>query len=481
MATRSPGLHLSHWGAFETTVEGGALTAIRPFAHDPDPSPLLDNVIRSARHATRVTQPMVRKGWLEHGPGPSERRGAEPFVPVSWDTVAELLSTELGRVYRDHGAPAVYGGSYGWASAGRFHHAQSQLHRFLNCLGGYTGSVDSYSTAAGNVILPRVIASADSMLSFGPPWKVLAERTDVFLCFGGLPLKNTAVSNGGVFRHRVRGFLDRAVERGAEFVLLSPQRDDMDGVASATWLPVSPGADVAVMLALAHTLITEGLHDRAFLDRYCVGFERLERYILGLDDGQPKSPEWAAPLAEIPAGTLRSLALRLAGKRVFVTTTWSLQRSEFGEQVPWMGVALAAILGQIGQSGGGYGFGYGCVDRIGAGFVMPGLNVPVLSQGRNRSGSFIPVARVSDMLLNPGAEFDYNGGRYTFPDIRLVYWAGGNPFHHHQHLAKLQRGLARVDTIVVHDPFWTASARHADIVMPSTITLERNDIGGANS
>ena len=65
------------------------------------------------------------------------------------------------------------------------------------------------------------------------------------------------------------------------------------------------------------------------------------------------------------------------------------------------------------------------------------------------------------------------------PDIRLVYWCGGNPFHHHQDLARLRRALATPDTIVVHDPFWTPMARHADVVLPATVTLERNDIGGS--
>ncbi len=91
----------------------------------------------------------------------------------------------------------------------------------------------------------------------------------------------------------------------------------------------------------------------------------------------------------------------------------------------------------------------------------------------------IPTARISDCLLNPGASYDFNGKRSQFPDIRLVYWAGGNPFHHHQDTNKLRRAFARPETIVVHEPWWTATARHADIVLPATTSLERNDIGGA--
>jgi biotin/methionine sulfoxide reductase len=481
MTTRTIRPNLAHWGAFDAEVEDGRLTGIHPFAHDPDPSPILGNIASSVGHPTRVTQPMVRAGWLDRGPGASDGRGREPFVPVTWDSATELLAGELRRVYGEHGADAVFAGSYGWASAGRFHHAQSQLHRFLNCLGGYVRSVDSYSHAAGSVILSRVIANGDTFHSAGMHWSQIVEHTEVLLCFGGLPLKNTSVNPGGVFRHRTRGFLQQLADRGAEVVHFSPLRDDVDEFVGARWYPLSPGTDVAVMLALAHTLISERLHDRAFLERYCVGYDRLERYILGLDDGRPKDAAWAAPISEIPAAELRALAHRLAGKRVFVTTTWSLQRTEFGEQPPWMAVALAAILGQVGLPGGGYGFGVGGTQRVGAGFTEPGLSLPSLRQGHNSVRAFIPVARFADMLLQPGTSFDYNGERHTYPEIRLVYWAGGNVFHHHQHTGKLRRALARVETLVVHDPFWTAAARHADIVLPSTMTLERNDIGGTNN
>ena len=98
-------------------------------------------------------------------------------------------------------------------------------------------------------------------------------------------------------------------------------------------------------------------------------------------------------------------------------------------------------------------------------------------RARNGVADFIPVARIADMLLNPGGTYRYNGQTRTYPDIRLVYWAGGNPFHHHQDINRLRKAFAQVDTLVVHELGWTATARHADIVLPATMTLEREDIG----
>ncbi|MBI3735042.1 molybdopterin-dependent oxidoreductase [Candidatus Sumerlaeota bacterium] len=105
-------LHFSHWGAFGVKVEDGAVVGVEPFALDPDPSRLIENVPGSLRHRARVTRPMIRAGWLERGPGPDSRRMTEPFVPVEWDTAIEIVAGELNRVYREHGAKAVYGGSY---------------------------------------------------------------------------------------------------------------------------------------------------------------------------------------------------------------------------------------------------------------------------------------------------------------------------------------------------------------------------------
>jgi biotin/methionine sulfoxide reductase len=140
---------------------------------------------------------------------------------------------------------------------------------------------------------------------------------------------------------------------------------------------------------------------------------------------------------------------------------------------------LAAILGQIGAPGGGFGHGYGSMGDVGVP-RFPGP-LPTLPQGDNPVDAFIPVARISDMLLNPGAPFEYNGGTYHYPQARLVYWCGGNPFHHHQHIGRLRRAMAAPDTVVVHEPYWTATAKHADIVVPSATFLERSDIGASRS
>lgn len=477
MSDRVCSTTMTHWGAYDAKVQGGKLVELSPFAADPNPSSIgkFDPAVLTA--PSRIKSPMVRAGYLASPRSPSGRRGEDAFVPVSWEKAIDLVAAELARVREDHGNEAIFGGSYGWASAGRFHHAQSQLHRFLNVLGGYTAAVNTYSYAAAEVILPHVNGDTSGLEYGHTSWPVIAEHTELFVLFGGIPLKNSQVSAGGLGAHHAQGGLHACRNAGVEFVNISPISSDAEGFLEARQLWIRPNSDTAMMLALAFTIVAEGLAATDFLETYCVGFDSFRAYLLGETDGQPKHPEWAAELTDIPADTIRNLAREMAAKRTMINVAWSLQRADHGEQPYWMAMTLAAIIGQIGLPGGGIGFGYGATNRVGAG-ARP-FSWGSFSQGVNPVKRYIPVARIADMLLNPGEEIDYNGNRIRFPDIKLVYWAGGNPFHHHQDLTRLAEAWQRPQTIIVNEMWWTSTAKHADIVLPVTSPFERNDIGCA--
>jgi biotin/methionine sulfoxide reductase len=466
-----------HWGVYEVRPGAGRPT-LHPLALDPDPSPigldqLTDDVLR-----LRVARPCVRQSWLEAGPGAApERRGAEPFVEVEWDAALDLVAGDLARVRGRYGNTAIFGGSYGWSSAGRFHHAQSQVHRFLNQLGGYVRHVDTYSLGAGRALMPHIATSMDESNANSTSWLVLAEHTELFVAFGGVPAKNGQVAPGGPARHRVGEGLRAMGRAGVRFVNISPVRDNLDTGGEVEWIPIRPNTDTALMLGLAHAICRDPLFDRSFIDRCTVGFERFAPYLLGETDGAPKTPAWAAAITGVPETTIVALAHDMLRRRTMLNCAWALQRAAHGEQPFWMLVTLACMVGQVGLPGGGYALGYGAANTLGTSHVhLPG---PVLSQGHNPVPDFIPVARIADMLLEPGASFTYQGQTHAYPHIRLIYWAGGNPFHHHQDLNRLRRAWARPETIVVHEQYWTPSARFADIVLPATTALERDDIAFA--
>ncbi len=469
--------HHSHWGAFNAIVEDGRVVGAVPFDFDPDPSPLIEAIPDAVHSPTRIARPMVRAGWLKKGRGSGAGRGREPFVPVAWEKALDLVAGELTRVRREHGPSAIMGGSQGWSSAGHFHEARGQLRRFLAAGGGFVDQTSNYSFGTALTFLPHILGGAQAVTGPLTSWSSIVRQSRLFVLFGGANPKNTQVAKGGCVWHGTNGAFAALARAGVRVVNISPIREDGPAAVSPEWLPIRPNTDTAMMLALAHTLIAEGRHDAAFLERYCSGFDRVLPYLTGAADGQPKDAAWAAAITGVPAETVRVLARQMAAARTMLTASWSLQRADHGEQPYWALVLLAACLGQIGLSGGGFGFGYGSGAALAEPpLAFPGPAMPALA---NPARLAIPAARIADCLLHPGERYDYDGRSASYSDIRLVYWAGGNPFHHHQDLNRLRRAWQRPETVVVHEPWWTATARHADIVLPATTSLERNDIGGS--
>ena len=475
--TKDKGLPLtsSHWGTYRAKVKNGKVEELIGWEFDKDPSPIGPGILDVQDGPTRIDAPMIRKSWLENGPGShNELRGSDQFVEVSWEKAEKLVADELNRVKNTYGNASIFGGSYGWASAGRFHHAQSQLHRFLNCIGGYTSSKFTYSFAAAEAMVPHILGSYRAYLDTCTSWDLIKKNTELFICFGGIPIKNGQISQGGTGQHYQKENILDAARSGIEFINISPLKSDLIDGAKGEWIKARPNTDTALMLGLAYTLHTEGLSDKKFLEKYTEGFEKFLPYLLGTDDGIVKNAEWAAEICNIPSSKIKELARKISSKRTMISVSWSLTRQDHGEQPFWMAIMLASMVGQIGLPGGGFGFGYSATNYIGGQFtVLPGAAFP---QTKNEIDNFIPVARISDLLLHPGERFDFDGQSYEYPNTKIVYWAGGNPFHHHQDINRLIKAWEKPDTIISNEWCWNTLAKRSDIVLPCTTPLERYDI-----
>jgi biotin/methionine sulfoxide reductase len=460
----------AHWGSYLLDGQDAGLR-LSPLPTDPNPSRIGKGWVSAMQNpGTRIARPSIREGWLKCRD--RDRSGDAAFVEVPWDEALDLLAGELRRVIDTHGNGSIYGGSYGWASAGRFHHAQSHLRRFLNGIGGYVSARDTYSHAAAEVLYPFVVGmSLNSLQDQTTSWSSVAEHCELFVSFGGISPRTAQVASSGTTAHEVETWMARAQANGMECVNVSPLATDLPG---AEWVALRPGTDTALILALAHEIYRIGRADRAFLARYTHGAEVFEAYVMGATDGVPKTAAWAAAICDVPEATIVGLAARMAESRTMIALTWSMQRADHGEQPMWAALALAAMLGQIGQPGTGYGFGYGCTTPVGRPARL--IPWPSLPQGANRVSDYIPVARVTDMLEGPGAPYTYACEDRVYPDARLVWWSGGNPFHHHQDLIRLDAAWRTPETVVVMDHSWTATARRADFVLPTTCPLERDDL-----
>lgn len=464
----------SHWGVYNVGVKGDQILDVSPFPNDPAPIRMMESLPQMVRSPLRIDQPYVRASYLTRKHDSRAMRGCDAFVPVCWDEALDLVEEGLRRIKTEYGNESIYGGSYGWASAGRLHHSPSVLKRFLGQFGGYVDKAGNHSFGAAMHIAPYVLGSSD-VTSMVVPWREIAEHTELVVMFGGANSKNMQIDPGGAVMHETDGLLGAIAKRQVRFINISPSRDDTPSQIDGQWLPIIPNTDTALMLGLAYVLVNEGRHDQQFVDKYCEGFAPFRAYLLGESDSVPKNQYWASKICGVSTEAITSLAREMATKRTVITTAWSVQRADHGEQPVSMTIVLSCLLGQINKRGGGFSLGPGGVSGIG--IERPG-NVPrpTLSLGRNPIDISVPVGRVADMLLNPGMELNYNGSTLRMPDIKLIYSAGGNPFHHNANLNRFVDAWRRPDLVVVHEPWWSPPAKYADIVLPATTSMERNDI-----
>ena len=259
----------SHWGAYLAEVENGRVTGVKPFEEDPNPSPMLESIPHSVHTDTRVMQPFIREGWLKNGPGNGEGRGREPFVPVSWEKAYDLVSKEIKRVKETYSNDSILGGSYGWSSAGTFHHARMLIRKFLFAAGGCVDQSSNYSFGAAMAFVPHVAGDMRSVTGPLTSWSAVERHAKNLVVFGGINPKNTQAARGGNVAHEFLPSMKRLSAAGVNVVNVSPCRDDAPEFLNPLWIAIRPNTDTAMMLALAHTLIVEDLHDADFLEKYC--------------------------------------------------------------------------------------------------------------------------------------------------------------------------------------------------------------------
>lgn len=471
----------THWGIVvaHPLSEGGYRLAPHPL--DRHPSPNLDAILKHVQSSERITHPLVRRGWLTKREASRADRGRDDYVPVSWDTALSLAAHEITRTYSMYGPDAVFGRSYGWKSCGAVHSSASLVRRLLNACGGFIPTVNSYSTAAIAAVLPHVVGYADPPC---PSWESVLSESQTVVFWGCDPIITNDVDWYTTLHEGSEALLSLP-HRGIRTVAVNPVRPETAKLLGSDWIGIRAGSDVALVCALVHTLIEENRIDRAFLDQCTHGWANFADYVTGLTDGVEKSARWASDVTGLTEGAIRAFARRLASERVVIALGWGPQRARFGEQVPWALWALACALGLPGKPGCGIGSHYHYSD---GGFDDPShpslCEIPTRTKAcrfpsmNRRSTAPFPVMRFADMFLNPGKTIRFAGKTLTYPKVRLVVWAGGNPFSHQPDTFRVREAFRQPETVIVVDTMMTPTARHADIVLPACHSFERADITG---
>ena len=491
----------AYWGMMNVEIKDGVITSSQPISVlSKIPNPLR-NYTADMVYKSRIKYPMVRKSYLENPDSPKpELRGSDEWVRVRYEDAIKLVARELKKTRKQKGLASVYAKSPAWKSSGNFNSSTTLLARFMNLTGGSVGGLGDYSTGAGQVIMPHVMGSIE-VYEQQTSWEVLLQESKVVVLWGTDPVATLRVGWTATDELGYK-YLEDLRNSGKEIIIIDPIKSEtgkyFDG--AARWIAPVPNTDTAMMLGMAYHLYTTGDYDKEFLANYTVGFDKFLPYLLGKTDGVAKTPKWASEICGVDEAVIKELATKIYKNRTMIMGGWAMQRAHHGEQPYWMLVTLASMIGQIGLLGGGFGFSYhysgGGVPSA-AGGVVGGMNpaeIGVIKDGKfvgyakdvadkalqaqidEMNHAAFPVARIADVLLNPGKTIDHNGSKIKYPNIDFIYWAGGNPFGHQQNLNKLKRAWQKPRTVVVNEIYWTPTAKMADIVFPVTTPYERNDI-----
>jgi anaerobic dimethyl sulfoxide reductase subunit A len=432
------------------TVEHGRVTKIR---NNPLGGPTMTGCVRGFQMFRALYAPdRLRKPLVRTGPS-----GSAQFAEVAWPHALELVAERLADVKARYGNEAILHLSGSGSCRGALHDTHRLTTRFLSLFGGYTETYWNYSSAAAHFVTPFVLGTRMAGIDVGT-----LQFSNLIILWGA----NVAVTRMGC---ETEARIREARARGIEVIVVDPRQSASVSTLGTQWIPVRPGTDTALMMAVLYVLIDEGLVDTAFVEKYSVGFDELARHVLGYPSTgssgrgvSPKTPQWAEEICGTPAETIAQFARQYGRTHpAALIPGLSIQRTIGGEEAIRMAIALQVATGNLGVLGGSSGaltWGRLPAPRMGR------IDVPP-----NPSQASVPVYRWPDAILE--------GRRGGYPsDIKAIYNVGGNLLVQGSDVHKNIRAFSEVEFAVCHDYFLTPTARYCDVVLPATTFLEREDI-----
>ena len=416
-------------------------------------------------HPDRLKYPMKRVG----------ERGSGEWARISWEEAYDITAKELRRIVHQYGNESVYF-NYACGAYGLLNQTNSNnsLRRLLNIMGGYLQSYGNYSQANYMYAVPYM---------FGNPYSGSSPTTfpdaKLIVMFGD----NPACTRVGGFNSTY--YLKLAKQNGARIIVIDPRHSDTVSTFADQWIPIRPTTDSALVAGMAYVMISEGLHDQAFLDKYCLGFDEehmpegipagnsYKSYILGESDGKPKTPQWAAEITGIPVETIKQLARDIAGtKPGFILQGRGIQRHGNGEFQSLAVPVLSFMTGNVGILGSNPGL-YEGGPSVKTGNYPIGTN-PI----KTKISIFMWTDAIERILTKEQDRIE--GADKTKSTIKMIINYGGNTLIN-QHsdsgrTAALLKDDSKCEFILGMDNFMTPSMQYCDIVLPGVTQFEVNDM-----
>ena len=490
---------LNYWvlkGPEGQTFEPGMKTHVSPF-------PLVYK--RRTYSKNRVPYPMKRVDWDPSGQRNPQNRGKSKYARISWDEALETIASEIKRIHENYGPHSILCQGDGHGESKSVHVSHGAMVKMLSLCGMPTlqsrnpDSWEGWYWGAKHVWGMEPVGQ--NMLSSNLAEDV-ACNCDCLL-YWGCDLETTTWGWGGQQASRMAYWFS---DCGVKSIAIAPDCNYTAVVHADKWIPVLPNTDAALQLAIAYVWMTEGTYDAAYIESHSVGFDWFEYYVLGNEDGVPKTPKWAEEICGVPAWRIKALARYWAKRKVSIghCNGGSYIRSAFAHEPARLEVYLMAMQG-IGKPGRTtikfiewVLFGMSSCSPLPPSKVIPSseacYNGPLLS---DPAQSFVPKCLIHKALRGESFSWFGHGAAanarqdqflpFSFPlegdnGIRML-WSDNPAF-----TTSLNGGYEFQDALLsdnlefylIEAPWFEDDARFADIVLPISTKFELSDFGCDN-
>jgi anaerobic selenocysteine-containing dehydrogenase len=459
----------------------------------------------------RILYPLKRVDWDPNGERNPQNRGKSKYIRISWDDAATLVADEIKRVQKKYGPEGICIQGEGHGETKVVHSTHGCSTRLLNLMGGYTQQIRNPDSWEGWYWGAKHTWGCEpigtySQYSSNIYWDI-AKHTDMIICQGADP-ETTPWGFGGGFMPSLFSYW--FTELGIKQLYICPDLNYGAAIHADKWIPVLPNTDAALQLAIAYQWITQGTYDKEYVATHVVGFDKFSDYVLGKEDGIPKTPNWASPKCGIPSRIIKALAKSWGSKRTVVAHVFGgpYIRGPYSSEPARLEVCLLGMQG-LGKPGvhqlcflEGTFIAKTVTKKDIAQQTPQGLVRPMVVEAAYRGyhpfmpkqKQIIPKPMMHDAILK--GHFEIYGSsdqmdpvedqfkRYVYPipgksEIHMLWsdtpcfttcWNDGNSFHSAMRSPK-------IETIVIQHPWLESDCLFADILLPVNTKYEENDIG----
>jgi len=264
----------------------------------------------------RIKYPLKRVDWDPNGERNPQNRGKSKFKRISWDEATDIIASEIKRVKAKYGSYAILAQADGHGESKIVHAAHGCQYELLKLLGGSTFQQRNPDSWEGWYWGAKHVWGMDNGVGLkgyykqGNLVKDISENAEMLLFWGCDPETTPYFYLAGL-PSRLCHFWS---EIGIKQVYICPDLNYGAAVHADKWIPILPNTDAALQLAIAYIWITEGTYDKEYVATHTVGFDKFADYVMGREDGIPKTPEWASSKCSVPEWTIKALAREFAAK-----------------------------------------------------------------------------------------------------------------------------------------------------------------------